>query len=124
MRLELTALELLAPRSNQLSYKTKYFSLEKERIELPASCVQSRRSTPELLPQKYNFTNLWNVGLISADRRARPTLMLTIPRPKVKSSTKDLSLLIFEIVIQHLLRFGSQCVAILWYMSKDVSVLV
>ena len=69
-------------------------------------------------------TNRWNVGLISADRRARPTLMLTIPRPKVKSSTKDLSLPIFEIVIQHLPRFNSWCVAIVWYMSKDVSVLM
>jgi len=50
--------------------------------------------------------------------------MLTIPRPKVKSSTKDLSLPIFEIVIQHLPEFNFQCVAIVWYMSKDVSVLV
>ena len=44
--------------------------------------------------------------------------MLTIPRPKVKSSTKDLSLPIFGIVIQHLLEFNFQCVAIVWYMSK------
>ena len=99
--------------------------MEKERIELPASCVQSRRSTPELLPQKENDnTNLWNKGLISADRRAKPTLMLTIPCPKVKSSTKDLSLPIFEIVLQHLPGFSSWYVAILWYKSKDVSVLV
>ena len=69
-------------------------------------------------PGKKKNTNLWNVGLISADRRAKPTLMLTIPRPKVKSSTKDLSLPIFEIMIQHLLGFNSQCVAIIWYMSK------
>ena len=47
-------------------------------------------------------TNLWNTGRISADRRTKPTLMLTIPCPKVKSSTKDLSLPIFEIMIQYL----------------------
>ena len=47
-RLELWTLVLLAPRSDQLSYKT---ILEKERIELPTFCVQSRRSTPELLPR-------------------------------------------------------------------------
>ena len=51
-------------------------------------------------PGKKN-TNLWNVGLISADRRAKPTLMLTIPRPKVKSSTKDLSLPTFEIAMEY-----------------------
>ena len=45
--LEPRTLELLAPRSNQLSYKT---NVEKERFELPTFCVQSRRSTPELLP--------------------------------------------------------------------------
>ena len=45
-------------------------------------------------------TNPWNKGLISADRNARIALMLTIPRSLVKSSTKDLSLPIFEIVIQ------------------------
>ena len=100
--LEPRTLELLAPRSNQLSYKTIGFGLEKERIELPAFCVQSRRSTPELLPQKEIKTNLWNTGRISADRRTKPTLMLTIPCPKVKSSTKDLSLPIFEIMIQYL----------------------
>ena len=48
--LEPRTLELLAPRSNQLSYKT---IVEKERFELPTFCVQSRRSTPELLPQSY-----------------------------------------------------------------------
>ena len=41
-----------------------------------------------------------NKGLISVDRRTKPTLILTIPRSIVKSSTKDLSLAIFEIVIQ------------------------
>ena len=57
------------------------------------------------------------MSLISADRRSKPTLMLTILRLKVKSSTKDLSLPIFEIVIQHLLEFSFQCVAIIWYKS-------
>ena len=45
-------------------------------------------------------TNLWNKGLISADRRTRPTLTLTIPSSLVKSSTKDLSFPTVVIVIQ------------------------
>ena len=45
-------------------------------------------------------TNLWNKGLISVDRRTKPTLVLTIPRSVVKSSTKDLSFPIFGIVFQ------------------------
>ena len=48
----------------------------------------------------FNWTNLWNKGLISVDRRTKPTLILTIPRSLFKSSTKDLSSAIFEIVIQ------------------------
>ena len=42
----------------------------------------------------------WNKGLISVDRRTKPTLILTIPRSSFKSSTKDLSFPIFEIMIQ------------------------
>ena len=38
-----------------------------------------------------------NKGLISVDRRAEPTLILTIPCSVIKSSTNDLSLEIFEI---------------------------
>ena len=41
-----------------------------------------------------------NKSLISVDRRTKPTLILTILRSLFKSSTKDLSLAIFEIVIQ------------------------
>ena len=41
-----------------------------------------------------------NKGLISVDRRTKPTLILTIPCFLFKSSTKDLSFPIFEIVIQ------------------------
>ena len=33
----------------------------------------------------------WNKGLISEDRRNKPTLPLTIPHSIFKSSTKDLS---------------------------------
>ena len=40
-------------------------------------------------------------GLISADRRTKPTLMLTIPRSIFKSSTKDLSLPTFEIAMEY-----------------------
>ena len=50
------------------------------------------------------FTNLQNKGLISADRGTKATLMLTIPRSIFKSYTKDLSLPIFELVIQHRLQ--------------------
>ena len=46
-------------------------------------------------------TNLKNKGLISADRGTKATLVLTIPRSVFKSSTKDLSLPIFELVFQH-----------------------
>ena len=46
-------------------------------------------------------TNLQNIGLISTDRGTKATLMLTIPCSIFKSFTKDLSLSIFELVIQH-----------------------
>ena len=63
-----------------------------------------------------NRTNLQNEGLISADRRTKPTLMLTIPRSIFKSSTRDLSCPIFGIMIQRThdtsLRHAA-CVAIL-----------
>ena len=52
----------------------------------------------------YNFiikTNQGNKGLISADRRTKPTLVRTIPRYIVKSSTRDLSYPIFSIVISY-----------------------
>ena len=39
----------------------------------------------------FDHTNHWNKGLISADRRTKPTLMLTIPRSLYKSFTKDLT---------------------------------
>ena len=48
----------------------------------------------------YKRTNHENKGLISVDRRTKPTLILTIPRSLFKSSTKDLSFPIFEIMIQ------------------------
>ena len=46
------------------------------------------------------FNKSENKGLISVDRRTKPTLILTIPRSLFKSSTKDLSFAIFEIVTQ------------------------
>ena len=49
---------------------------------------------------KENLNKSQNKGLISVDRRTKPTLILTIPRSLFKSSTKDLSSAIFEIVIQ------------------------
>ena len=46
-------------------------------------------------------TNQGNKGLISADRRTKPTLVRTIPRYIVKSSTRDLSYPIFSIIISY-----------------------
>ena len=43
-------------------------------------------------------TNLQNAGWISADRGTKATLMRTIPGSLFKSSTKDLSLPIFELM--------------------------
>ena len=54
-----------------------------------------------------NVTNLQNRGWISADRGTKATLMRTIPRSLFKSSTKDLSLPIFELV------FSLDCVTLL-----------
>ncbi|KAL1914197.1 hypothetical protein VTP21DRAFT_9681 [Calcarisporiella thermophila] len=51
-------------------------------------------------------TNLWNKGLISADRSNKATLLLTIPRSVFKSSAKDLSRPIFEIAIRRQARPG------------------
>ena len=45
-------------------------------------------------------TNQRTIGLISVDRSNKATLLLTIPRSKFKSSAKDLSSLIFEVIIQ------------------------
>ena len=53
-----------------------------------------------------NGTNLQNKGLISADRGAKATLMLTIPRSLFKSSTKDLSTQYFELEMKQRLRLA------------------
>ena len=55
-------------------------------------------------------TNLQNKGLISADRGTKATLnCLQYPVRKFKSSTKDLSLPIFELVIRHGLLVSRSC---------------
>lgn len=64
---------------------------------------EGRGDKQSSLQAKLVVTNPWNKGLISADRNTRIALMLTIPRSLVKSSTKDLSFPIFEIVIQRTL---------------------
>ena len=43
-------------------------------------------------------TNLWNKGLISADRSNKATLLLTIPRSLFKSSAKDFPLVIYVLL--------------------------
>ena len=92
---------------------------------LPCSDLQAgKEDATLLLPslskkerlEERSKTNLRNKGLISADRRTRPTLMLTIPRSLVKSSTKDLSFPTVGIVFQRTLvghLGGLECVAIL-----------
>lgn len=62
-------------------------------------------------------TNLQNTGWISADRDTKATLTRTIPGFIFKSYTKDLSLPIFELVIQHHLNpvlSESSAVTMLW----------
>ena len=62
-------------------------------------------------------TNLQNKGWISADRGTKATLMRTIPRSLFKSSTKDLSLPIFELVFSLVCSnfyVRDSAVAILW----------
>ena len=54
----------------------------------------------EIAYDLFDHTNLWNKGLISADRRTKPTLMLTIPRSSYKSFTKDLTWQTYGIIIQ------------------------
>ena len=62
----------------------------------------------------YKRTNHGNKGLISVDRRTRPTLILTIPCFLFKSSTKDLSLPTIGIVIRHTGPVAGRSVAIVW----------
>ena len=73
-------------------------------------CVVCKRfaATPRRVPYSVCMvhgvcgrTNQGNKGLISADRRTKPTLVRTIPRYIVKSSTRDLSYPIFSIVISY-----------------------
>ena len=69
--------------------------------EKPFLMKKREREIEEQRKEVQNWTNLQNKSLISADRRTKPTLMLTILRPLSKSSTRDLSLPIFGIMIQH-----------------------
>ena len=63
-----------------------------------------------------------NKGLISVDRRAEPTLILTIPCSLFKSSTNDLSLKIFEINISIWYWASRKRHRLLWcvYTSEEV----
>ena len=65
--------------------------------------LQHDNPTENIIQEKKsnkNVTNQRTIGLISADRSNKATLLLTIPRSKFKSSAKDLSSLIFEVIIQ------------------------
>ena len=56
-----------------------------------------------------SHTNRRNKGWTSADRSTKATLMLTVPRPLVKSSTKDLTRPTFVIAIRRTCPFNRQC---------------
>ena len=64
------------------------------------SMTTLRKSLYKKKKSNKNVTNQRTIGLISADRSNKATLLLTIPRSKFKSSAKDLSSLIFEVIIQ------------------------
>ena len=83
-------------RTNVCSHPVVFRSLER-RVFPRRRCVRIHECTSM---SDAEGTNLWNKGLISADRRTRPTLTLTIPSSLVKSSTKDLSFPTVVIVIQ------------------------
>ena len=53
-------------------------------------------------------TNQRNRGRTSADRSTKATLMLTVPRSLIKSSTKDLTWPSLEIVFRHTYTFKVQ----------------
>ena len=76
----------------------------RRRIELRCKTTPVASYEKEMLSVTYfhkeKMDKSWNKGLISVDRRTKPTLILTIPRSSFKSSTKDLSFPIFEIIIQ------------------------
>ncbi len=52
------------------------------------------------------LANLKNEGRISVDRDTWVTLRRTIPRSVFKSSTKDLSLPTFELILRHCLAYS------------------
>ncbi len=64
--------------------------------------IPNPTESPSTNEKKSNIivTNQRTIGLISVDRSNKATLLLTIPRSKFKSSAKDLSSLIFEVIIQ------------------------
>ena len=55
-----------------------------------------------------SHTNRRNKGWTSADRSTKATLMLTVPRSLIKSSTKDLTWPSLEIVFRHTYTFKVQ----------------
>ena len=60
----------------------------------PRKCTRAELEAASGCGEKgemFNWTNLENKGLISADRNNKATLLLTIPRFVFKSSAKDLS---------------------------------
>lgn len=81
--------------------KTKNFKKTKRQIYITTlrktTHKEGRKKKKSSLIKR---TNQRTIGLISADRSNKATLLLTIPRSKFKSSAKDLSSLIFEVIIQ------------------------
>ena len=90
-------------QKNSKSKKVKKIQSQKTIILYPHTKWQPY-GNPLIRKKKKKFleirTNQRTIGLISADRSNKATLLLTIPRSKFKSSAKDLSSLIFEVIIQ------------------------
>jgi hypothetical protein len=73
---------------------------KKKRNKEKETKKKKKKKNKKKKKKKKGGTNRQNKGLISADRGTKATLMLTIPRSIFKSSTKDLSLSIFALVIR------------------------
>ena len=92
-------LENLTSVNRQISHQVKFKSGVAKVLDNPCSspCPTGggwevyRHGLNQFNGFSHAWTNRWNKGLISVDRRAKPTLVLTIPRSLCKSSAKDLS---------------------------------
>ena len=87
-----------------MNHKMNYLKRVDYSTQTPSKIWKRRKSMKKFIfknclefVRRVKVTNLQNVGWISADRGTKATLMRTIPSSLFKSSTKDLSLPIFEL---------------------------